>query len=162
MDLDDDFKIFEISYKFLNRIREYQVLEVEEREYRRSYPIYYSRVYRYKIFGYFFEENPFSKSDYLSSTCCFSKMDNNFNCNKCNKKSKSVFLDGRIFLSYKTCERIKKKNRLDFTEEFIRDQRIRMSNPEKQEIVTLAMHPERIEKILRLTGDNWTNITNYI
>ena len=158
----DDFKVFSLSFSLKHKIRDYQLIEIEEREYRRSYPIYYSRVYRYKLLGYLFEKNPFTKSDYLLSTCCFSTMDTRFNCTKCEKKSDSVFLNCRIFLSYSTYKKLAKKHMLDETEEFMRDQRTMLSNPEKQEIISMALHPDRIFKILKISKDSWTNLENYI
>jgi hypothetical protein len=37
-----------------------------------------------------------------------------------------------------------------------------MCIPMKQEIIEKALHPDRIEKILKLTNGDWMNLENYI
>lgn len=162
MDLEDDFKILETSYKICGKIRTYDLIEVEVHEYRRNYPLYYSRIFRYKLLGYFFDKNPFNSSDCLNSVCCFSTMNKQFECIQCNKLSDKVFLNCRIFLSYASFKKIEKKYNLGETEEFMRDQRVSLCNPIKEGIIELAMHPDRIMKILDLTNDHWANLYKYI
>lgn len=160
--VESEFEIFSVSYKILKKVNDLQLIEVQENSYKRSYPIYYSRIFRYRLLGYLMDETPFTKPDYLNSTCCFDIMNEQFICNKCNKKSSGIFINCRIFFSHNYYKKLEKKYNIDFTEEFIRDQKRGLSDPEKEEIIANALCPERVMKILRLSNDHWTNISKYI
>jgi hypothetical protein len=163
--LHDDFHHKTVSYKILNSVNSYILIEVQENEYRRSMPIYFSRVIKYKKLGYLLEKNPRAMLDYLLSTCCFNRIDNYDKCNLCNKKFSEkypFFLNCNIFLSYRNYDKLAKRYNLGVHEEIYRDQRTSLSNPEKQEIITMALSPERIMKILEVAKDTYLNINKYI
>jgi len=57
---------------------------------------------------------------------------------------------------------LRNKYNLNTINEYYYDQRRAMSKFLKMEIYEKALHPDRIEKILHLTGDHWLNLDTYI
>lgn len=163
--LNDDFHHKTVSYTILNSVNSYKLIEIQENEYRKSTPIYYSRVLKYKKLGYLLEKNPHAMIDYLVSTCCFNRIDNYDKCSTCNKKFSEqypFFLNCNIFLSYKNFSKLAKRYNLGVHEEIYRDQKSSLSNPEKEEIIAMALSPERIKRILEVAKDSYLNINKYI
>jgi plasmid maintenance system antidote protein VapI len=61
-----------------------------------------------------------------------------------------------------TYKNLKKKYNLNTISEYYYDQRHKISRFLKEEIYAKALHPDRIEKILELSGDSWINLDDYI
>jgi hypothetical protein len=163
--MENEFHIKSISYQILDNKSNYKLIEIQENEYRKCMPIYFSRILKYKKMGYLLNKNPHAMKDYLVSTCCFNKIDNYYRCNVCNKdypENNPFFLNCNIFLSYKNYNRLAKRYGLGIYDEIYRDQRRSLSNPEKLEIYAAALHPDRIMKILELSNDIPWNIDKYI
>ena len=98
-------------------------------------------------------------------THCFKKMTNLHECDYCNKRydeNDAYFINVNQLFSSVEYNRLKEKFDLGFKSEKYRDQRMSISNPMKQEIVEKALHPDRIDKILVLTNNDWRNLENYI
>ena len=98
--MENEFHIKSISYQILDNKSNYKLIEIQENEYRKCMPIYFSRILKYKKIGYLLNKNPHAMMDYLVSTCCFNKIDNYDRCNVCDKdypEKHPFFLNYNIF-----------------------------------------------------------------
>ena len=155
---------------FKNIKNNFYLFEIKENEFRKSDMLYYSRIITYRVMG-ILQQNMSLYSLFFSYDCinCFSKMINLNQCDDCKKKYNNennnedfYFINVNQLFGSLEYNRLKEKFNLGFTYEIYRDQRINMCIPMKQEIVEKALHPDRIEKILKLTNDHWMNLENYI
>lgn len=163
--MDNEFKTKAITFKILKEVNNMSLIEVTHYEYRKSDSIYFSRILKSNLLGYLLDTNPFNIPNYLVTTCCFNKMEHENICPHCNStypEKNKFFLNCNIFLSYTYYTKLTKKYNLGITEEFYRDQRLSLSKLEKDEILSVALSPFRIKKILEVANDSWTNIDKYI
>jgi len=163
--MENEFHHKSISYQILDNKSSYNLIEVQENEYRKNISIYFSRILKYKKMGYLLNKNPHAMMDYLVSTCCFNRIDNYHRCNVCDKDypdNYPFFLNCNIFLSYNNFNKLAKRYDLGIYDEIYRDQKRSLSNPVKDEIIALALHPDRIMKILKIANDSHYNISKYI
>ena len=144
----------------------FYLFEIKEYEYRKSDMLYYSRIITYRVMG-ILQKNMSLYSLFFPYDCsqCFNRMTNLQVCDNCNKhydEDDAYFINVNQLFSSNEYNRLKEKFDLGFKSEIYRDQRTSMSIPMKQEIVEKALHPDRIEKILLLTNDDWMNLEDYI
>ena len=147
------------------------LFQIKEREYRRADSLFYSRIYSTRIMGILSKNLlPFSLVFKLNCAKCFYNIDSNektcLYCLTCNTKFQDVeypyFINIREFLPQFLYEEIKDYYNLGEEEEFMRDQRTKICNPIKYEIIEKALHPDKIKHILQLTNNDFFNIYNYI
>jgi len=160
-------------FKYINlgKYDNYNLIEIQENEFRRDnmneplFTLYYSQITKYRLLGYLLPNKEHSLSDYFLCTSCFQKINNMDICNNCytdfTKHDFPFFLNCSYFTQYTLYDKYKQKYDLGIFEKFSRDQRISMCNPMKKEIVKVAMHPNKIQRILDLTND-LENLENYI
>jgi hypothetical protein len=161
---------------FKNIKNNFYLFEIKENEFRKSDMLYYSRIITYRVMG-ILQQNMSLYSLFFSYDCinCFSRMTNLNECDNCKKKYNDTnntnndtnndtiyFINVNQLFGSLEYNRLKEKFNLGFTYEIYRDQRNNMCIPMKQEIIEKALHPDRIEKILKLTNDHWMNLENYI
>ena len=161
-----EFHIKSIKYKNLGKYDNLDLIEVQENEYRKDDFLFYSQIIKYRLLGYLLPNNEHSLRNYFSCTGCFYKIDNYEKCNICEldfSKSKTpFFLNCNYFTQYKLYEKYRKKYELGIFEEFLRDQRTKICNPIKFQIIEKALHPNKIMRILELTNGDLENLENYI
>ena len=162
---ESEFYIRCIKHKELGKYDNLDLIEVQENEFRKDDFLFYSQITKYRLMGYLLKNNEHSLNKYFICTSCFQQVNNYEKCNKCNtdftKKKNPFFLNCNYFTQYKLYNKYKDKYKLGVFEEFLRDQRTKISSPMKEEIVMKALHPNKIQRILDLTND-LENLENYI
>ena len=103
---------------------------------------------------------------YMKCINCYSNYENDDTCVYCqfkfSKDKNCFFLNSRNIMPTKKYNNLRNKYNLNTINEYYYDQRRAMSKFLKMEIYEKALHPDRIEKILHLTGDHWLNLDTYI
>ena len=146
----------------------FYLFQIEESEYKRWDEIYYSSLKSYRIMG-LLEKSffPFFYIFPLYCSKCFTKLEDNYiSCShcKCNFEKDDIpyFININQFIPSVDFRNISEKYKLGFLPEYYSDQRNKLCNPIKEEITELALHPDRILKIVKLSNDSWVNINKYI
>jgi len=160
-----DFYLRCFKHRNLGKREKYNLIEIQENEFRKDDHLYYSQIIKYRLLGYLLPNEEHILSKYFLCTSCFEKIENMEKCIICKKDFTKddlpFFLNCNYFTQYKTYETYRKRYNLGVFEKFLRDQRTSMCNPMKEEIVMKAMHPDKIQRILDLTND-LENLDNYI
>jgi len=144
------------------------LFEIKEREFRRADSLFYSRIYTMRTMGILSKNLlPFSFVFRVNCSKCFYYIESDEKkCLTCNTKFQDVeypyFININEFLPQFIYKEIKETYNLGTQEEFIRDQRTKICNPIKTEIIERALHPDKIQRILQLTNNDFLNIDNYI
>ena len=164
---DVDFFIRCFKHKIVGKFDNLDLIEIEEREFRKDDFLFYSQITKYRILGYLLDNSEHSLNKYFLCTSCFQQVDNYTKCSSCKmdftkKNKKPFFLNCNYFTQYKLYNKYKDKYELGVFEEHLRDQRTKMCNPMKEEILMKALHPSKIQRILDITKDDWENLENYI
>jgi hypothetical protein len=169
----NNFYYKSLQYKVLEKNNDLTLIQIKENEFRsckektkdKKPTMYYSRIIKYKLYGYLLKKNPHAMLDYILCTRCFEKINNFDNCSNCtndfNNCEYPFFLNSIYFFSNKYYTMLVKRYKLGVHEEHYRDQRNNMSNTMKQEIYAAALHPDKIQRIIDITND-FENIEDYI
>jgi hypothetical protein len=148
------------------KVSDMNIIELKHREYRKDESTFFSRISEYNQLGYIFNSSFHLLKKYMKCINCYSNYENDDKCNYCNyeysEEKNCFFLNCINIMPFKIYNNLKKKYKLNTINEHYYDQRHVMNSFIKDEIYAAALHPDRIEKILRITGDHWTNISNYI
>lgn len=135
-------------------------------EYRKDNDMFYSSNKMYKQMGYIFNNSFHLLKNYMKCINCYANYENDNKCKYCNyeysENKNCFFLNIRHIVPTKNYVILKKLYDLDYVYKYYYDQRFSMNRFLKEEIITNALHPDRIEKILTLTNDSWKNVHNYI
>ena len=161
-----DFYLQCFKHRNLGKHENLDLIEIQENEFRRDDHLYFSRIIKYRLLGYFLPNEEYSLHNYFLCTSCFQKIDNYETCSVCKTdftdKETPFFLNYSYFTDNTVYNKYKKKYNLGVIEEHIRDQRTSMCAPLKEEIIMNAMHPRRIQRILDITNCYCGDIDNYI
>lgn len=135
-------------------------------EHRKDENMFYSSNKMYKQMGYIFNNSFHLLKNYMKCINCHSNYENDKQCSYCKYKytdyKNCFFLNSKNVLPRNEYNILKNLYNLDYIYNYYYDQRNSMSRFLKLEIIEKAFHPDRIEKILSLTNDNWFNLENYI
>ena len=144
------------------------LFEIKEHEYRKADFLYYSRIHSQRIMGLLQKEFfPLSILFKVDCSKCFQNIESEQReCLTCKSKFEEIeypfFVNINQFIPYSIYKDIKDSYNLGEQEEFMRDQRTRICDPIKLEIIEKALHPDKIERILELTNDHFQNLDKYI
>jgi hypothetical protein len=131
-----------------------------------DYKIYFSRVIRYRLMGYLLENNPHTLMDYLLCTKCFERINNYEACVICKTEFRHkypFFLNCNYFYNHKEYKQLQRKHNLQVIQEYYRDERMSMFYEDiEEDIIKIALHPDRIDKIHYLTNCSIEDIDKYI
>lgn len=167
VDLIERFSFSQIlKSKNRNSTNQFYLFEIREKEFRRSDMLYYSRILTYRVMG-ILEKDVSLYSLFFPYECsnCFTRMTDRTVCDSCNKEyaeNDFYFININNLFSSNQFNLLKRRFNLGFISEVYRDQRTSINSFMKEEIVKLALHPDRISKILEIANDHWCNIDNYI
>jgi hypothetical protein len=159
-----DYQSIEIVVK--DKINHMNIIQLTNREYRRSNDMFFSRLSTYNQLGYIFNNSFHLLKKYMKCINCYSNYENDSECKYCgyeySESKMCFFLNCRNIMPSNTYKNLKKKYNLNTISEYYYDQRHKISRFLKEEIYAKALHPDRIEKILELSGDSWINLDDYI
>jgi hypothetical protein len=161
-----EFRNESIEIKIKENIKDMNIITVIHREYRKENTMFFSKYIEYNQLGYVFNNTFHLLKKYMKCINCYSNYDNDEVCRFCqykfNENKFCFFLNCRNILPTKVYNNLKIKYNLNTINEYYYDQRKRIHETVKNEIRAMALHPERIKKILELTNDSWSNINKYI
>ena len=145
----------------------YSMVDVEIREFRKDTQIYYSSLKRLRKAGVYIDNNiDIIFEPYLQCENCYTQIDNFNMCLLCSldftRKDNNFFLPLYYLIPLEYYNIIKSKYKLGLYEEFYRDQRTNVCTPFKQELLEYVMHPDKIEKLLKVYKIHWRDLDNYI
>lgn len=148
------------------KINDMYIINIITREFRKENTMFFSKISMYKQMGYIFNNSFHILKNYMKCINCYSNYENDDKCNYCDFKYSNnkncFFLNIRHVIPSKEYIIIKNLFNLDYIYNYYNDQRFNMDIFMKQEIISNALHPDRIEKILKLTNDEWYNLEKYI
>lgn len=160
----ETYESIEIEIK--QKINDMNLITITHREHRKDKTMFFSKIDIYNQIGYIFNNSFHLLKQYMRCINCYSNYDNDTQCKYCAYKyteSKACFfLNCRNILPLKLYKKLQKKHNLNSLYEAYYDQRHKMNISMKQEIVAKALHPDRIERVLRLTNCHWLDLDEYI
>ena len=162
---------YEFTYEFIGidikeKINDMNLITITHREHRKDNSMFFSKINIYNQIGYIFNNSFHLLKQYMRCINCYSNYTNDIQCEFCkyeySEGKNCFFLNCRNILPLKIYKSLQKKYNLNNLYEAYYDQRRVMTNFMKEEILANALHPERIEKILRLANCNWVDLHKYI
>ena len=164
--MENEFNYESINIEIKQQINDMNIISVTHRTHRKDESMFFSKISIYNQLGYIFNNSFHLLKNYMKCIKCYSNYKNDNQCEYCGYKysvSKNCFfLNCRNIMPSKVYKKLRIKHNLNTLTEYYYDQRHVMSDFMKEEIYANALHPERIEKILALSGDSWMNISKYI
>ena len=148
------------------KINDMYIINIIVREFRKDDTMFFSKNSMYKQMGYIFNNSFHLLKNYMKCINCYSNYENDDKCKYCNYKydidKNCFFLNIRNIVPSSEYVILKNVYDLDYVYEYYNDQRYNINNFMKEELFSKALHPDRIEKIFKLTNDHWGNLDKYI
>jgi hypothetical protein len=164
MENDNSYNSIEITIK--EKINDMNLINLIHREYRKDDMMFFSRITEYNQLGFIFNNSFHLLKKYMKCINCYSNYENDYQCPYCNyefsENKNSFFLNCRNIMPTRTYNNLRIKYNLNTINEYYYDQRRIINRFLKEEIIASALHPDRIEKIIYLSGDTCFNIDKYI
>ena len=161
-----EFRYENIQINIKTQVNDMNIISVIHREYRKENSMFFSKYTEYNQLGYVFNNTFHLLKNYMKCINCYSNYENDEVCRFCQYKyapnKYCFFLNCKNIMPLKVYKNLQKKYNLNTINEYYYDQRHVLHSVVKNEIRELALHPERIRKILLLTGDTWLNVDKYI
>jgi len=155
-----------IELLIYDSVNEMNLVRLKHMEHRKDNSMFFSKITEYNQLGFIFNNSFHLLKEYMKCINCYSNYKNNDICESCgyeySEYKKSFFLNCKNIFPSNVYNNFKKKYNLDHMHEYYYDQRHMMSKFLKMEIYEKALHPDRIEKIIKLSGDSWFNLDKYI
>ena len=146
-----NYESMEIIIK--DKVNDMNIITIKHREHRKDNSMFFSRIVEYNQLGFIFNNSFHLLKKYMKCINCQFEFSNNKNC---------FFLNSRNIMPTRKYNYLKNKYNLNTINEYYYDQRRAMNKFLKMEIYEKALHPDRIEKILDMTCDHWSNLDIYI
>ena len=156
----DEFYFYGVKTHLITVVDMYSIVDVEISEFRKDTSLYYSSYQKVRKAGVYFSSISDTCTKYLQCALCFSTLEDRLCPNKC--KVEKYFLPLSYFISYLDYCNIKNTYKLGLLEEYYRDQRINVCQPFKDELLKLVLHPDNIEKKLKIHRLHWWDLDKYI
>lgn len=161
-----EFHYESIQIQIKDIIKDMNIIKVTHREYRKDNTIFFSRMSEYNQLGFVFNNSFHLLKKYMKCIICYSNYDNDIKCNSCghiySKSKNCFFLNCKTIVPLNIYNELKKQYNLNTLNEYYYDQRHKMHSFLKEEIIASAFHPHKIKRILELTNNDWSNLSNCI
>lgn len=148
------------------KILDLYLINIIIQEYRKDETIFYSSNKMYTQMGYIFNNSFHLLKNYMKCINCYANYENDIKCKYCNyeysENKHCFFLNIREILPSNIYSILKELYTLEYVYNYYYDQRHSMNRFLKEELAVNALHPDRIEKILKLTNDTWINLDKYV
>lgn len=160
----DEFYLYDTKTHLVDTVDFYNIVDVEISEFRKDKSLYYSSLQKVRKAGIYFPNTDTVLSEYLQCAYCFNLLENSSCPHKCSVDSSvnKYFLPLYYFISYLDYTNIKNTYKLGLLEEYYRDQRINVCKPFKEELLQVVLHPDNIEKMLKIHSIHWWDLDKYI
>ena len=159
-----NYESMEIIIK--DKVNDMNIITIKHREHRKDNSMFFSRIVEYNQLGFIFNNSFHLLKKYMKCINCYSNYENDDKCIYCqfefSNNKNCFFLNSRNIMPTRKYNYLKNKYNLNTINEYYYDQRRAMNKFLKMEIYEKALHPDRIEKILDMTCDHWSNLDIYI